>query len=90
MPSTGGDLVYDSNVGGWVVKAGNSVIWVAGKNGAGWFGKVVAQQSHIADATASHAEATTFANVATDVNALGVKINSILTVLENYGLVKTS
>ena len=90
MPSTGGDLVYDSGLGGWVIKSGSGVHFLVGPNAAGFFGVYSAQQSHVDDAVASHAEATTFANVATDLNALGVKVNSVLAVLEAFGLTATS
>lgn len=45
----------------------------------------VVQQEHIVDAVIAHGAATT-----TELNALGVKINEILVLLETYGLTKTS
>ena len=45
----------------------------------------VVQQSHIAHAETSHGSATT-----TELDALGVVINNIISLLETYGLIKTS
>lgn len=49
-------------------------------------------KSKIADASTAHALNATFSDteVETALNALGTKINSILSVLEYHGLVKTS
>ena len=52
----------------------------------------VIQAAHIVDASVAHALSSTFSNTEanTALNALGVKINSILVVLENKGLKATS
>lgn len=57
---------------------------------AGFYGATpTTQAAHISDANTSHATAD-FAEVNTALDALGTKINSILTVLENIGLVASS
>ena len=55
--------------------------------------KVVGEQEdHIADASVAHALNATFSDteVETALDALGTKVNAILTVLENHGLVASS
>lgn len=51
-----------------------------------------AAQAHIADASTSHALNATFSDTEAEaaLNALGTKINSILSVLEAHGLVKSA
>lgn len=89
MPHIG--LFWDDSKGQYVLldKSG-SVLQEIGSGKFGLFGVSTAQDAHIADATASHADATEFSGVTTFLNALGVKINDILTTLENYGLLKKS
>ena len=50
------------------------------------------QEDHIADASVAHALNATFSDteVETALDALGTKVNAILTVLENHGLVASS
>ena len=50
------------------------------------------QQSHIADASTAHALADTFDDEESEaaLNALGTKINAILSALETVGILKTS
>jgi len=59
----------------------------------GLFGKAaVSQQANIADASTAHALNAIFSDTEAEaaLNALGTKINSILAVLEAYGLTATS
>ena len=47
------------------------------------------QQDHVVDASESHSVSSN-ATTNTALNALGVKVNEILTVLESHGLVASS
>ena len=77
---------YDHINDEFVVKNDDDTWLRCGEGQFGLFGLRVAQQSHVADAVASHADATTFANVSTFLDALGAKINEVLVLVENVGI----
>ena len=84
-------FVWDDTKGQYVLKdQSESVLMEVGSGKFGMFGVSTAQDAHIGDSTASHADATTFANVTTFLNAFSAKVNDILVTLENYGLLKKS
>lgn len=89
MPHIG--LFWDDAKGQYILldKSG-SVLQEVGSGKFGVFGVSTGQVTHIADATTAHVATDNQAAVASTLDVLGTKLNSVLSALENAGFVKKS